>query len=59
MNSVMVRTGTPLLNEEKQRLLVEKGIGKKQVMVNRSPRKPSLMVEDLSVSVGGFARWND
>jgi len=29
-NSVMVITGTPLLNDEKQRLLVENGVGKKQ-----------------------------
>jgi len=28
-NSVMVITGTPLLNAEKRRILVEKGIGKK------------------------------
>jgi len=26
---------------------------------NCSQRKPPLMVEDLSVSVGGFACWND
>jgi len=38
---------------------IENGLGKKQIMGNRSPRKPPLMVEDLSVSVGGFARWND
>jgi len=28
--SVMVITGTPLLNDEKQRLLIENGVGKKQ-----------------------------
>jgi len=26
----MVITGTPLLNDEKQRLLIENGVGKKQ-----------------------------